>query len=976
MKKFNKLFAAGLATLFVTSCAEPVETPVVVENRVTFSENYVGGQDFETVSVQNGETVSRPATNPTRDGYVFDNWYDTAEADFFYDFSTPVTKDTTIYANWFRSATVNFYNNNAVYETQNVALGRKATPAKAPVDPASTFTGWYVDPACTTRYDFRAPVTGAFNLFAGWTQEGWSEADLQLMHTFLNGMEVPFIDLDGVMSSSTVQVRSMDGDDLIWISNADYGNSTFADEYTAILTAEGFEAYAPGEYFEDAGIAFVTNPETYDELIIQWWYTPATDEYLAESNIVAYIEPASTEFPVEDLYTYFGIDIPNMGHVSAYSAYDLMDNSRYNAFAVIGNGVEKDTVEEYAAKYEDAGWEIYGLTETEFGATKENDDGELISVSCNYFDDDDALQIMVRFGSEWDEVVEFVWGYFTRVGSFPQLEGIYEVSYSSPLSMFDFAEGDYVIVDVNYYGGQEAFLAYLNRLATASTGRTQHYIYAGASDAYYAEYGLIAYTFVSNTTSTYKTMSLEVYYYPEYESVRLIFSELDTSASRTSVDRDLIEYFGLNLTYYIGKSSSLFVVENNFPISYRVDCYLPYSDELISNANDLLEQGFDLVDLELDDAGNVVYVRLEEPLTAENAAYPRLSVQMLQENANVFTMYLSFVFTPASAELMVNAVLGIDSFVNYEDDIWLDQTQAYIDYDYISFGVLFVDELTDDSKAAQKYAYQLLDLGWHVEMEDRNMFYAVSPNEEVELEWYWEGGLLEILVMPTGHKYAETWEEAVEYLSNNFGQNLNLPEPLTADTEEGYYVDSYYYEENVYAVVFGGDVEEYADQLLDAGYLGGWDEAEGSYVFVAPTGTYEIYVYGSSALYYIDIYAASYWMPGCLNAIFDYLLVRWYGLEAGFEFEMPVVDGYEPQIVQAPDSYYYSYRYAAEIYVPGLTEEAYIAACAASGAQAEWDDYYEVYIASWTIEYAGDSWTVELDFYAYDGGLLIGVYFI
>ncbi|MBM6939871.1 InlB B-repeat-containing protein, partial [Pseudoflavonifractor phocaeensis] len=33
--------------------------------------------------------------------------------------------------------------------------------------------GWYADPACTTLYDFSAPVTGDLTLYAGWKMVGF-----------------------------------------------------------------------------------------------------------------------------------------------------------------------------------------------------------------------------------------------------------------------------------------------------------------------------------------------------------------------------------------------------------------------------------------------------------------------------------------------------------------------------------------------------------------------------------------------------------------------------------------------------------------------------------------------------------------------------------------------------------------------------------------------------------------------------------
>ncbi|WP_339351210.1 InlB B-repeat-containing protein, partial [Bifidobacterium indicum] len=52
-----------------------------------------------TQQVTQGRTATRPATDPTRDGYQFDGWF-TGTTPVAYDFTRPVTQDTTITAHW------------------------------------------------------------------------------------------------------------------------------------------------------------------------------------------------------------------------------------------------------------------------------------------------------------------------------------------------------------------------------------------------------------------------------------------------------------------------------------------------------------------------------------------------------------------------------------------------------------------------------------------------------------------------------------------------------------------------------------------------------------------------------------------------------------------------------------------------------------------------------------------------------------
>ncbi len=65
-------------------------------NVVTFDTD--GGSEVESVEVDNGGTVARPA-NPTKSGYQFDGWY--TNEDVEYDFSSTITnRNFTLYARW------------------------------------------------------------------------------------------------------------------------------------------------------------------------------------------------------------------------------------------------------------------------------------------------------------------------------------------------------------------------------------------------------------------------------------------------------------------------------------------------------------------------------------------------------------------------------------------------------------------------------------------------------------------------------------------------------------------------------------------------------------------------------------------------------------------------------------------------------------------------------------------------------------
>ena len=69
---------------------------------VTFISN--GGSEVASQKVANRTAVTKP-TAPTREGYVFDDWYTDEKLNEKYDFSKPVTDDMTLYAKWLLRAT-------------------------------------------------------------------------------------------------------------------------------------------------------------------------------------------------------------------------------------------------------------------------------------------------------------------------------------------------------------------------------------------------------------------------------------------------------------------------------------------------------------------------------------------------------------------------------------------------------------------------------------------------------------------------------------------------------------------------------------------------------------------------------------------------------------------------------------------------------------------------------------------------------
>ena len=68
------------------------------EFTVTF--NTDEGSEIASQTVSYGSTATRPGDNPTKSGFIFDDWYTDDTLTTKYDFTTPITGDTTIYARY------------------------------------------------------------------------------------------------------------------------------------------------------------------------------------------------------------------------------------------------------------------------------------------------------------------------------------------------------------------------------------------------------------------------------------------------------------------------------------------------------------------------------------------------------------------------------------------------------------------------------------------------------------------------------------------------------------------------------------------------------------------------------------------------------------------------------------------------------------------------------------------------------------
>jgi len=107
--------AIALTGFAVASCDNATTN---VYHTVSFDTG-VDGSDVPSAQVRDGQTVARPATNPTRDGYNFVNWYTSAVGGSPFNFATRITANTTVFARW----TSESYGYNEPPITVNIADG-------------------------------------------------------------------------------------------------------------------------------------------------------------------------------------------------------------------------------------------------------------------------------------------------------------------------------------------------------------------------------------------------------------------------------------------------------------------------------------------------------------------------------------------------------------------------------------------------------------------------------------------------------------------------------------------------------------------------------------------------------------------------------------------------------------------------------------------------------------------------------------
>ena len=225
-----KAIRAGTATMTATSGEKRVKVKIDVKKAenpityytVTFVSEAMDVSNLPTVQkILSGARAVRPA-DPVRKGYEFAGWYTNRTLTIGYNFDNAVTKNITLYAKWVKYTEpvhdpdllchITFDLNDgseSVYEIQKVKEGSLVTLPDDPERKLYRFTGWYIDPAAVTNYNFNSPVNGDLVLYAGWgspdgsTDTLYSASDKEETIYSITGLE-----MDENMVYATINTNS------------------------------------------------------------------------------------------------------------------------------------------------------------------------------------------------------------------------------------------------------------------------------------------------------------------------------------------------------------------------------------------------------------------------------------------------------------------------------------------------------------------------------------------------------------------------------------------------------------------------------------------------------------------------------------------------------------------------------------------------------------------------------------------------
>ena len=162
--EFTTEFDFGVAITKATTIYAKWVAPVTL----TFDSQE--GSAVEAISAGAGLPIEKPA-DPTRDGYLFQGWFEEAECTTAFDFSKGITADKTVYAKWIVPKNLTLNLNYPAAPEAAVLKVEGGVAIKAPKTPARVgyfFGGWYKEAECTNAFDFSEGITADTTIYAKW----------------------------------------------------------------------------------------------------------------------------------------------------------------------------------------------------------------------------------------------------------------------------------------------------------------------------------------------------------------------------------------------------------------------------------------------------------------------------------------------------------------------------------------------------------------------------------------------------------------------------------------------------------------------------------------------------------------------------------------------------------------------------------------------------------------------------------------
>ena len=381
---------------------------------------------YETQTVEDGETATRPETDPTNEGFTFLDWYKDGEA---FDFLTPIKEDITLTAEWQdpdkEYVTVTFKKDDgSVPATKKIEKGQKVSKPTDPVKAGHTFVGWYTE--SETEFDFNTPINEDITLTAK-----WSVASVPVQSIMITGAE-SVAKGGSVKLSATVTPGNATNRAIVWsvkqetegVTVASNGNVTVSADCAAnsviIRAVSAADESVSDEHTLriidvsaiNAGITITKEEGWLESSYIEW--SEATSDEIDGYNV--YVREAGGEYvKLDDMLVRAYSNTAGGTAIDYYRADALGLKAGTYQMKVVGtaSGIEAEKVyaESKAITVEAHTREGYAFEKAETGKSASgayNDDGTLrANARVIYVTDDnkDTVTLNVKYDKTYQDFV-------------------------------------------------------------------------------------------------------------------------------------------------------------------------------------------------------------------------------------------------------------------------------------------------------------------------------------------------------------------------------------------------------------------------------------------------------------------------------------------------------------------------------------------------------------------------------------------